>query len=79
MRQLKAQGVEIEVGPAERFGAGGRGASVYFRYPDGSLLEFIAYPAKSQAARRLGAALRSCGRFARAPRHDGSKTKRETC
>jgi catechol 2,3-dioxygenase-like lactoylglutathione lyase family enzyme len=27
----------------ERFGAGGAGTSVYFRDPDGSLLEFISY------------------------------------
>jgi len=36
-------GVAIETGPLLRYGARGRGASVYFRDPDGSLLEFIAY------------------------------------
>jgi catechol 2,3-dioxygenase-like lactoylglutathione lyase family enzyme len=41
---LRAHGVEIELGPVERQGAGGRGRSVYFRDPDGSLLELIAYP-----------------------------------
>jgi catechol 2,3-dioxygenase-like lactoylglutathione lyase family enzyme len=40
---LEAQGVEVESGPMETFGAGGRGTSVYFRDPDGSLLEFISY------------------------------------
>ena len=30
-------------GPLERFGAKGAGRSVYFRDPDGSLLEFISY------------------------------------
>jgi catechol 2,3-dioxygenase-like lactoylglutathione lyase family enzyme len=30
-------------GPVERHGAGGAGTSVYFRDPDGSLLEFISY------------------------------------
>lgn len=40
---LEDQGVEVELGPIERFGAGGRGMSVYFRDPDGSLLEFISY------------------------------------
>jgi catechol 2,3-dioxygenase-like lactoylglutathione lyase family enzyme len=30
---------------AERAGARGSGSSVYFRDPDGSLLEFISYPA----------------------------------
>jgi catechol 2,3-dioxygenase-like lactoylglutathione lyase family enzyme len=40
---LKANGVEPELGPVERFGAKGKGTSVYFRDPDGSLLEFISY------------------------------------
>jgi catechol 2,3-dioxygenase-like lactoylglutathione lyase family enzyme len=31
------------MGPVERFGARGTGTSVYFRDPDGSLLEFISY------------------------------------
>jgi len=40
---LESHGVEIEMGPIERHGAGGAGVSVYFRDPDGSLLEFISY------------------------------------
>lgn len=40
---LHAHDVEIEEGPSERYGARGRGTSVYFRDPDGSLLEFISY------------------------------------
>lgn len=40
---LQRQGVEVETGPVERLGAQGRGTSIYFRDPDGSLLEFIAY------------------------------------
>jgi catechol 2,3-dioxygenase-like lactoylglutathione lyase family enzyme len=40
---LEARGVAIELGPLPRAGAGGTGQSVYFRDPDGSLLEFIAY------------------------------------
>jgi catechol 2,3-dioxygenase-like lactoylglutathione lyase family enzyme len=40
---LGAHGVEIELGPVPRTGAGGSGTSVYFRDPDGSLLEFISY------------------------------------
>jgi catechol 2,3-dioxygenase-like lactoylglutathione lyase family enzyme len=35
--------VPVELGPIERFGARGMGRSVYFRDPDGSLLEFISY------------------------------------
>jgi catechol 2,3-dioxygenase-like lactoylglutathione lyase family enzyme len=40
---LAAHGVEVEEGPVERQGAAGRGRSVYFRDPDGSLLELISY------------------------------------
>jgi len=40
---LRATGVDVELGPVERHGARGAGTSVYFRDPDGSLLEFIAY------------------------------------
>jgi catechol 2,3-dioxygenase-like lactoylglutathione lyase family enzyme len=42
---LRGSGVEIELGPIDREGAVGRGRSVYFRDPDGSLLEFISYEA----------------------------------
>ncbi len=40
---LGKHGIEIELGPVERHGAGGAGQSVYFRDPDGSLMEFISY------------------------------------
>lgn len=40
---LRARGVEPELGPVERNGAGGTGRSVYFRDPDGTLLELISY------------------------------------
>jgi catechol 2,3-dioxygenase-like lactoylglutathione lyase family enzyme len=40
---LVGQAVDIEIGPVERSGAKGRGQSVYFRDPDGSLMEFISY------------------------------------
>ncbi|HVV79336.1 MAG TPA: VOC family protein [Pseudolabrys sp.] len=40
---LKAHGVAIEAGPMRRFGAKGAGSSVYFRDPDGSLMEFMSY------------------------------------
>ena len=40
---LERNGVEVEMGPVERSGARGTGTSVYFRDPDGSLLELISY------------------------------------
>ena len=40
---LERNGVEVEMGPVERSGARGTGTSVYFRDPDGSLLEFISH------------------------------------
>ena len=40
---LSRLGIVIELGPVERRGAGGTGTSVYFRDPDGSLMEFISY------------------------------------
>ena len=40
---LRRHGVEVEMGPVERRGARGVGTSLYFRDPDGSLLEFISY------------------------------------
>jgi catechol 2,3-dioxygenase-like lactoylglutathione lyase family enzyme len=43
LAHLKEQGVTAEVGPVTRYGAQGQGTSIYFRDPDGSLLEFISY------------------------------------
>jgi catechol 2,3-dioxygenase-like lactoylglutathione lyase family enzyme len=40
---LTAHGVDVEQGPVRRNGARGGGESVYFRDPDGSLMEFISY------------------------------------
>ena len=40
---LRARRVSIELGPIARTGAHGDGMSVYFRDPDGSLLELISY------------------------------------
>jgi catechol 2,3-dioxygenase-like lactoylglutathione lyase family enzyme len=40
---LEAHEVEIIDGPVSRQGAGGEGTSLYFRDPDGSLLELIVY------------------------------------
>jgi catechol 2,3-dioxygenase-like lactoylglutathione lyase family enzyme len=44
IEHLQRCGVAIEVGPIESdSGAGGPGRHVYFRDPDGSLLEFVSY------------------------------------
>ncbi len=43
MAHLAAHGVAVELGPVPRFGGQGNGTSVYFRDPDGSLMEFISY------------------------------------
>ena len=40
---LERHGVEVEAGPVVRYGARGRGVSIYFRDPDGSLLELMSY------------------------------------
>jgi catechol 2,3-dioxygenase-like lactoylglutathione lyase family enzyme len=40
---LKGEQIVVEIGPVVRYGAQGQGTSVYFRDPDGSLLEFISY------------------------------------
>jgi catechol 2,3-dioxygenase-like lactoylglutathione lyase family enzyme len=43
LAHLRAHGVEVIEGPSPRQGGQGQGTSVYFRDPDGSLLEFISY------------------------------------
>ena len=43
LAHLESHGVPVEDGPVPRRGARGAGTSVYFRDPDGSLLEFISY------------------------------------
>ena len=43
LEHLRDTGVDVEQGPIERHGRRGPGVSVYFRDPDGSLLEFISY------------------------------------
>ena len=45
---LREHDVRIEQGPVPRNGARGLGMSVYFRDPDGSLLEFISYVASAE-------------------------------
>jgi catechol 2,3-dioxygenase-like lactoylglutathione lyase family enzyme len=43
MRHLGERGVDVVEGPVTRVGAAGSGTSLYFRDPDGSLLELISY------------------------------------
>ena len=43
VEHLREAGIEVELGPVERMGASGTGTSVYFRDPDGTLLELISY------------------------------------
>ena len=43
LEHLEARGVDVEAGPVRRPGARGEGMSIYFRDPDGSLLELISY------------------------------------
>jgi catechol 2,3-dioxygenase-like lactoylglutathione lyase family enzyme len=43
VEHLETCGVDVELGPCRRYGARGHGVSIYFRDPDGSLLEFISY------------------------------------
>jgi catechol 2,3-dioxygenase-like lactoylglutathione lyase family enzyme len=45
VRHLDRLGVTIEEGPTKRFGARNGGSSIYFRDPDGSLIELISYAA----------------------------------
>lgn len=49
IEHLRSAGVAIELGPVQRTGARGDGISVYFRDPDGSLLELISYAAAASA------------------------------
>ena len=50
MMHLSSHGVQIELGPVNRRARRGRGRSVYFRDPDGSLLEIISYDHQPKAA-----------------------------
>ena len=43
IEHLERLGVTVEEGPVPRSGARGAATSVYFRDPDGSLLEFMSY------------------------------------
>ncbi|MFH2003198.1 MAG: VOC family protein [Bacteroidota bacterium] len=43
IEHLAQHGVSFELGPVERIGTHGKGKSIYFRDPEGNLLEFISY------------------------------------
>ena len=62
---LKRCSVTIEPGPMQRFGAEAQGTSVYFRDPDGSLLEFISYQPDGEVVHRDAPAHRLASRCAR--------------
>jgi len=40
---LERRAIAVELGPVDHSGARGPGRSIYFRDPDGSLMEFISY------------------------------------
>jgi catechol 2,3-dioxygenase-like lactoylglutathione lyase family enzyme len=46
---LNSCGIAVERGPMQRFGAKGAGTSVYFRDPDGSLMEFMSYASRERS------------------------------
>ena len=43
IRRLEAEGVKVEEGPVPRTGAAGPITSIYFRDPDGNLIEVARY------------------------------------
>jgi catechol 2,3-dioxygenase-like lactoylglutathione lyase family enzyme len=43
VEHLTQHGIAVELGPVDRNGTHGKGKSVYFRDPEGNLLEFISY------------------------------------
>jgi catechol 2,3-dioxygenase-like lactoylglutathione lyase family enzyme len=43
VEHLAQHGVSVELGPVERIGTHGKGKSIYFKDPEGNLLEFISY------------------------------------
>lgn len=47
--RIQSHGVKIEAGPIEREGANGRMISIYFRDPDGNLIEVAEYQKPSPA------------------------------
>jgi catechol 2,3-dioxygenase-like lactoylglutathione lyase family enzyme len=52
VRRLEAENVAIELGPVDREGARGAIRSLYFRDPDGNLVEVSTYAPRDTGARR---------------------------
>jgi catechol 2,3-dioxygenase-like lactoylglutathione lyase family enzyme len=52
MRRLEAENVAIELGPVDRDGARGPIRSIYFRDPDGNLVEVSRYARSDTGAKR---------------------------
>ena len=50
-QRLEANNVDIEDGPAPRWGAHGTGTSIYFRDPDGNLIEARFYEGRNSTDR----------------------------
>jgi catechol 2,3-dioxygenase-like lactoylglutathione lyase family enzyme len=51
--RLKSNNVDIEEGPVPRWGAHGMGSSIYFRDPEGNLIEARYYEGQSDSKRCL--------------------------
>jgi len=53
LERLKAKNVTIEEGPVPRWGAHGTGTSIYFRDPEGNLIEARYYEGKDNSEKCL--------------------------
>ena len=74
VQRLGAHGVAIEVGPVQRFGARGReGTSVYFRDPDGNLLELMSARQGSTSRTWTLAPAEASGEVAASPRRTSTE------